>query len=151
VIGWLASPRTLGVLLAVSLAVNLFLGGVVAGRTTGEAVQAKRNFDAILAPLPDAKRALVRKEFRAALVDVRKDHQAAQAVRAQLAAEIAKPAPDPATLDRQFAELQRRTTAMQGAMQQAFKRAAMQLTQEERQAVIDSLTRRARPQPIPEI
>lgn len=36
-------------------------------------------------------------------------------------------------------------------MQQAFKHAALDLTQEERQAVIESLTRRARPQPIPEI
>jgi len=151
VIRALANPKVLGALCAVSLAVNLFLGGVLAGRFTGEAVQAKRNFDAILAPLPDAKRALVRKEFRSALVGVRRDNQAAQAARAELAAELAKPAPDPATLDRQFAELQRRTTAMQAAMQQAFKRAAMELTQEERQAVIDSLARRARPQPIPEI
>jgi uncharacterized membrane protein len=147
----LSNPKLLGAALAVSLAVNLFLGGMVAGRATGEATRGARNFDAILAPLPEPKRLMVRKVFRGALVEVRKDNQAAQAVRAELAAELAKPSPDPATLDRQFAELQRRTTSMQAAMQQAFKQAALELTQAERQAVIDSLTWRARPQPIPEI
>jgi uncharacterized membrane protein len=147
----LSDPKVLGAALAASLAVNLFLGGMIAGRATGEATRGARNFDAILAPLAEPKRQMVRKVFRPALAEVRKDHQAAQAVRAQLAAELAKPAPDPVTLDRQFAELQRRTTSMQAALQQAFKQAAMELTPAERQAVIESLARRARPQPIPEI
>ena len=150
----LASPKVLGAALAVSLAANLFLAGMIAGRLTGEAaqgLQALRNLDALLEPLPAAKRALVRDELRAALPGVREHHQAMQAARAELAEELVKPAPDPATMDRHFAAVQARTTAMQAALQQAFKRAAMSLTQEERRAMIEGIKRRARPQTIPDL
>lgn len=149
-IGRLANPKVLGALLAVSLAVNLFLGGVVAGRFTGETtrgLQAKRNVEAMLQPLSEDKRALVRKELRAAMPQVRQHFKALQAARAGVAEELAKPEPDQAQLDRRFAEVRAQTTAIQAAYQQAFKRAAVSLTPEERRAVIESLKRRPRPTP----
>jgi uncharacterized membrane protein len=142
VIARLSNPRVLGVLLAASLGANLFLGGWLAGQLTGEATQARRNLDAIVAPLPEAKRALVRKEVRAAMPEVRRNFQAMQAARAALAEEFVKPDPDPAAIDRHFREVQARTTAIQADLQQAFKRAAVSLTPEERRAVIESLKRR---------
>jgi len=150
---WLSNPRVLGVLLAASLGANLFLGGWLAGRLTGEAtqgLQAKRNVDAMLAPLSQDKRALVRKELRAAMPQVRQHFKALQAARAALAEELVKPEPDQAQLDRRFAEVQAQTTAIQAAFQQAFKRAAVSLTPEERRAIVDALKRRARPQALPE-
>jgi uncharacterized membrane protein len=153
VIGRLANPKVLGALLAVSLAVNLFLGGVVAGRFTGETtrgLQAKRNVEAMLQPLSEDKRALVRKELRAAMPQVRQHFKALQAARAGVAEELAKPEPDQAQLDRRFAEVQAQTTAIQAAFQQAFKRAAVSLTPEERRAVIEALKRRPR-QTLPEL
>ncbi len=152
-IGRLANPKVLGALLAVSLAVNLFLGGVVAGRFTGETtrgLQAKRNVEAMLQPLSEDKRALVRKELRAAMPQVRQHFKALQAARAGVAEELAKPEPDQAQLDRRFAEVQAQTTAIQAAFQQAFKRAAVSLTPEERRAVIEALKRRPR-QTLPEL
>jgi hypothetical protein len=46
--------------------------------------------------------------------------------------------------------VQARTTAIQAGLQQAFKRAAVSLTPEERRAVIESLRRRPRPA-LPEL
>ncbi|MGH8681444.1 MAG: periplasmic heavy metal sensor [Burkholderiales bacterium] len=149
----LANPRVLGALLAVSVAANLFLGGVVAGRLTGEATQdlrAKRNVETMLQPLPQDKRALVRKELRAAMPQVRQHFTALQAARAGVAEELVKPEPDQAQLDRRFAEVRAQTTAIQAAFQQAFKRAAVSLTPEERRAVIEALRRRPRPT-LPEL
>lgn len=57
----------LGIALAVSITLNLFLGGLVAGRIGGkvmQGIQAQRNFDAALAPLPEVKREAVRRELR---------------------------------------------------------------------------------------
>jgi len=142
---WLSNPRVLGVLLAASLGANLFLGGWLAGRLTGEGTQGlpgKRNVEAMLAPLPEEKRALVRKELRAAMPQVRQHFKALQAARAALAEELAKAAPDQAELDRRFAEVRAQATAVQAAFQQAFKRAAVSLTPEERRAVIEALKRR---------
>jgi len=153
VIAWLTNPKILGTLLAVSVAANLFLGGVIAGRFTGEAAQdlrAKRNVEAMLQPLPQDKRALVRKELRAAMPQVRQHFKALQEARARVAEELVKPEPDPAQLDRRFAEVQAQTTAIQAAFQQAFKRAAVSLTPEERRAVIEALKRRPR-QTLPEL
>jgi len=153
VIAWLTNPKVLGVLLAVSVAANLFLGGVIAGRVTGEAaqnLQAKRNVDAMLEPLPEDKRALVRKELRAAMPQVRQHFKALQAARAAVGEELAKAELDPAQLDRRFAEVQAQTTAIQAAFQQAFKRAAASLTPEERRAVLEVLKRRER-RTLPEL
>ncbi len=149
-IAWLTNPKVLGALLAVSLGANLFLGGWLAGRATGEASQAQRPLDAIVAPLPEDKRALVRKEVRSVMPGVRRDFQAMQAARAALAEELAKPELDQATIDRHFAEVQARTTAIQGALQQAFKRAAVSLTPEERRAVLEVVKRREQRRALPE-
>lgn len=149
----LASPRVLGALLTLSVAANIFLGSIVAGRFTGEAVQgfqAKRRLDALLETLPEDRRPLLRQALNAAMPEVRQNLQAIQAARSELAEEFSKPEPDQAKLDGAFLELQRHTTAAQAALQQAVKRAAMQLTPDERREIIATLKSRARPQAMPD-
>jgi uncharacterized membrane protein len=144
----------IAVALAVSVALNLFLAGVVAGRIGGQAaqgVQAKRNLEAALAPLPDAKREAVRRELRRAMPDVRRDLQAVQQARAAAAEELLRPQPDGAALDRHFREVQTRTASMQHALQQAFKRAAADLSVEERRVLIEAAKRRAPRAGLPEL
>jgi hypothetical protein len=82
---------------------------------------------------------------------VRRDQQAIQQARAAIAEELLRPQPDGAVLDRQFREVQARTTAMQEALQQAFKRAAGELSVEERRALVEAAKRRAARPGIPEI
>jgi uncharacterized membrane protein len=132
--------------LAVSVALNLFLGGVLAGRIGGQAsqsVRAQRNLEAALAPLPEAKRNVVIRELRRVMPELRHDQQAVQQARAAAAEELLRPQPDSAALDRHFREVQVRTTSMQNALQQALKRAAADLTPEERRALIEAANRRA--------
>jgi uncharacterized membrane protein len=154
VIAWLRSARGLATLLVVSVAANLFLGGVLAGRLTGQAGQespTRRSIQAMLAALPEDKRALVREEIRAVLPQVREQFAALQAARAALAGELVKTAPDAAALERGFAEVRSRGAAIQAAFQQAIARAAPSLTQEERRAMVQALARRARPGALPEL
>ncbi len=146
-IAWLRSPAGLATLLALSVAANLFLGGVLAGRITGQAAQEsqiRQNIRAMLAPLPEAKRALVRKEIATEMPRVREQFAALQQARATLAEEMVRPTPDPAALQRDFADVQARTTAIGTALQQAMLRALPSLTQEERRAMMEALARRTK-------
>jgi uncharacterized membrane protein len=145
VIAWLRSARGLATLLVVSLAANLFFGGLLAGRFTGQVPQesqTRRSIQAMLAPLPDAKRELVRREIGAAMPQVREQFAALQKARTALAEEMVKPTPDRAALERGFAAVQTHTTAIGAALQQAMVRALPALTQEERRAVVQALARR---------
>ena len=142
---WLRSARGLAMLFVVSLGANLFFGGVLAGRLTGQVApesETRRSIQAMLAPLPDAKRELVRKEIGAAMPRVREQFAALLKARAALAEEMVKPTPDGATLDRGFAAVQAHTTAIGTELQQALARALPALTQEERRALVQALARR---------
>ena len=146
-IAWLRSARGLATLLTLSVAVNLFLAGMLAGRLTGRAIQdspTRRSIQAMLAPLPEDKRALVRKEFAVEMPRVREQFAALQAARATLAEEMTKAGPDAAALERGFAEVQARTTAIGGLLQQGLLRALPSLTQEERRAMVEALARHRR-------
>jgi len=144
VIAWLRSARGLAILLVLSVAVNLFLGGMLAGRITGQAAREspiRQNIREMLAPLPEEKRALVQKEIRAEMPRVREQFTALQAARAALAEEMVKPVPDNAALERGFAEVQARTAAIGTTLQRAIQRALPSLSQEERRAMVAALAR----------
>lgn len=144
-IAWLRSARGRLVLLIASVAVNLFLGGILLGRVTGQSVhesQTRRSIQAMLAPLPDAKRELVRKEIGAAMPGVRERFAELQRARASLAEELVKPSPDSAAVERGFSDIQRHTTAIGTELQRAIVRALPLLTQEERRAMVQALSRR---------
>ena len=141
---WLGGIRGLAVLLVASLGVNLFLAGLVAGRITGEATQGsqtRRSIHAMLAPLPDIKRELVRREINAAMPQVRRQFSALQKARAALTEELAKDRLDSAAIERGFADVQTHTAAIRGELQQAMMRALPALTQEERRALVQALAR----------
>lgn len=142
---WLRSTRGLTLLLAASLGANLFLGGMVAGRIAGDVTQGsptRRSIEAMLAPLPDAKRKLVRREISGAMPRVREQLAALQKVRAALAEEMVKPTPDSGVLERGFAAVQRHTMEIGAELQRAIMRALPALTQEERRALVRALERR---------
>ncbi len=138
------TPRTLRVLLALSLALNLVAGAVVAGRVAGEAVKSRRTVEIMVSTLPDEKREAVRQALYAVVPVMRQHHQAVRALRAELDAVLAQPQLDEAALDRQFAKLQQQTTATQARMQQAFRQAAANLTPDERRALLLAIQQRPR-------
>ena len=127
---WLWSTRGLATLLAASLGANLFLGGIVAGRITGDATQGsptRRSIEAMLGPLPDAKRKLVRQEVNTALPRVREQFAALQKARAALAEEMVKPDLDGRALERGFAAVRLHTVEIGVELQQAIIELAEQL------------------------
>lgn len=144
-IAWLRSARWRTALLIVSLLLNLFLGGMLAGRFSGQAAadsQTRRSIQAMLAPLPEASRELVRKEIGAVMPAVRERFAALQRARASLAEEMVKPTPDSMALARGFTEVQTHTTAIGAELQQAMVHALPRLTQDERRAMVQALARR---------
>ena len=144
-IAWLRSTRGLTTVLVVSLAVNLFLVGMLAGRFTGKAAvesQTRRSIQAMLAPLPEAKRELVRQEIGKAMPTVRERFAVLQRARAVLAEEMTKPAPDSAALEKAFADVQSHTSAIGTELQKAIVRSMPSLTQEERREMVQALGRR---------
>jgi uncharacterized membrane protein len=144
VIAWLGSSRGLIVLLLVSLGANLFLGGVLMGGIAGEATQGsqtRRSIHAMLAPLPTGKRELVRREFNAAMPQVRREFAALQQARAVLMEELVRPQPDNAAIERGFADVQKYTGAIRTELQQAMMRALPALTEQERRALVQALAR----------
>src|SRR5688500_17153964 len=96
----------------------------------------------MLAPLPDAKRKVVRQEINSAMPRVRQQLAALQKARAALAEEMVRPIPDGAALERGFAAVQAHTMEIQGELQRAVMRALPALTQEERRALVRALARR---------
>ncbi len=141
---WLDNRRMLTVLLFVSLGANLFFGGVLAGRVTGEATQdsqTKRSIHAMLAPLPDAKRELVRREINTAMPQMRRQFASLQKARTALTEELARPTLDTAAIERGFADVQTHTAAIRSELQQAMMRALPALTQEERRTMVQALAR----------
>ncbi|MFN0301660.1 MAG: periplasmic heavy metal sensor [Burkholderiales bacterium] len=137
--------RKLTLLLIVSIVANVFFASAIAGWWIGgrsQTLQAARNLNEVLSPLPEAKRALVLTELRAVLPDMKKDFAALQAARELMADAFSQPELDQANIDRQFAEIRARTAALQMLLQEAFRRAAGAMTQAERQAVLRAIERR---------
>jgi uncharacterized membrane protein len=132
-------------LLVASLGANLFLGGMLAGRITGDLTQGsqtQRSIRAMLAPLPEAKRELVRREIDASMPQVRQQLAALQKARAALAEELVKPTPDSGALERGFAAVQFHSMEIGAELQRAMMRALPGLTQEERRALVRALVQR---------
>lgn len=142
-IDWLRSTRGLTTLLVVSLGANLFLVSMVVGRISGEATPStytKRSIQAMLAPLPDAKREIVRREINVAMPEMRQHFAALQKVRTTLSEEMVKPTPDSRALELYFLAVRTHASAIRAGLQQAMVRALPSLSQDERRALVRSLT-----------
>jgi len=145
VIDWLRSTRGLATMLVVSLGVNIFLASMVVGHITGEAAQGsytRRSIQAMLKPLPDAKREIVRREINAAMPEMRAQFADLQKARAALSEEMVKGAPDSSALERNFLAVRTHTGAIRAELQRAMIRALPSLSQDERRALAQSLAQR---------
>jgi uncharacterized membrane protein len=143
-IGWLRNPRILALLLFLSVGANLFLGGMLLGRSSGGITpvsQTRRSIEAMLAALPEAKRHLVRREFGIAMPIVQKHFAALQKARAELAEEMVRPVLDRTALEGGFAQVLTQTNWIKTELQQALMRAMPTLTEEERRILVDTLAR----------
>lgn len=124
----------LGGLLALSLAANLFFGGLLLGRTfSGARVPlAEQGVQRFLQTLPEQARPLLLTALLAHREEIRTQLRDIAAARQRIAALIVAPEPDRAQLQAAFAVLQARTADVQRLLHRVLLEAALQLPPEVR-------------------
>ncbi|MBP6381362.1 MAG: periplasmic heavy metal sensor [Pseudomonadales bacterium] len=142
VIDSLKRPAVLGTLLAVSVAGNLFLGGILAGRLGARAMHPPlfaRDFEATLRGVPEERRLEMREHMRRNAPLVREHHERKRALFDAIAAEMAREQPDRALLETQMAELRARSAAMQEALHKGFLDTTLALAPAERRKMLEAM------------
>lgn len=138
----LARPGVLGALLAVSVAGNLFLGGVLAGRVGARAMHPppfEREVDARLGFIPEARRMELRRHLLPPQGEMRRHHREMHALRKALAEELAREPPRRTQVERQLATLRERNAALQQRLHRRFVDTVLALPAAERRAMMDAL------------
>ncbi len=141
--------RWVGWVLVVSLALNLFLAGVVGMRYWRENVRSPDR--AAFGPIgrmtqgmPESGRAKVRAEVDAKREQFREQSREFRRARGEAVQALAAEPFDRAKVDAAFAEARRRADAMSAIMQSAIIEASARLTPEERKAFRERLAERDR-------
>lgn len=138
----LSRPAVLGSLLAVSVAGNMFLGGVLAGRIGAHAMHPpmlERDFESRLASVPEAQRREMRERMRKSMPDMRRHWREMRELRQGLAKELARETPDRATIEKQLAAIRQQSSAMQEALHAGFVDTVLGLSPAERKRMMDAM------------
>jgi len=148
----LTDRRTLGALLVLSLALNLFLAGVIGGRIGGRLMHPhgpERGFESTLQRLPEEQRASVREHLRAAAPEMRSHGRAMRAIHRRLLEALVAAEPDRALLEEELAAIRRHAGAMQEALHRSFLDAVLDMPPEARGMVLEAMLRRTQGMPAP--
>jgi len=135
-------PAVLGSLLAVSVAGNMLLGGVIAGRIGAHAMHPPltgRDFESRLPFIPEAERREMREQMRKSMPEMRKHWREMREMRESLARELARDTPDRATIERQLAAIRAESAAIQQTLHAGFVDMALKLEPEERKRMLDAM------------
>jgi uncharacterized membrane protein len=152
----LTRPRTLAVLLAVSLGLNLFLAGGIAGRFSaghrGEPGPSPMlglggpGMDSGFRFIPREGREHMRSALRERRPGLRDEHEALRRLHREIADELRREAPDRALIERRFEEIRGKSLAIEQSLQAAFLDAALSMDPVERTRMLDEmLEHRGRP------
>ena len=138
----LTKPRTLGVLLALAIGLNLFLAGILAGRFGADQLRPPpfaRGFEHSMRFIPEHQRTEMRRHMHAMMPKIKQQTRAIKQLHEQLAAELMKPTPDRATLEKQLQDIGAQAQSMQQALHEAFLDSALKLPPQERRAMLDGM------------
>lgn len=138
----------LGAALVVSLALNLFLGGIIVGHRVnqgggglldGQATPAnlKLRMERVLSVLPENDAKLVRGLFDAQHADIMQRFRALQESRKAIGAALKAQPFDPAAFATAYETMQARSQELQAAIQGVIKAAIPQLSAEGRAAILE--------------
>lgn len=140
----LGKPRTLGVLLAIAVGINLLLVGVIAGRVSAgwmHPPQEGLRYGAGMNGMPGHPPRAMMRAMRDAMPDLREQQREMQRLHRNVAEELAKATPDRAALERSMAGIREKMSAMQQALQTAFLDVALKLPPEERREMLEEMSR----------
>jgi uncharacterized membrane protein len=138
----LAKPRTLGVLLALSLGINLLLAGAIAGRLSAGWAHPHPpgfRFERGMRFMPETQREEMWRAMHDAMPDRRAHYRAMHKLHKQIAEELAKPEPDRTVLEKQLAESRAAVQSGQQALHHAFLDVALKMPVGERRAMIERM------------
>lgn len=136
----------LGVALVVSLGLNLFLGGVIAGHRLGPRgdfdwqltpAKLRLGMERVLRALPENDAKVVRGLFEAQRPDIAQRFQALQDARKAVGAALKAEHFDPAAFTAAYEAMQARSQELQAAVHAVIKAAIPQLSAEGRAAIAE--------------
>lgn len=138
----LSRPRVLWMLLALSVAMNLFLGGMLSGRMGARVLHPmlfERDVEGHLGFVPRARRAELRRSLLPPEPAMRAYHREMHALRQALADELAHEPPRRQAIESGLAALRTRNMEMQQQLHQRFIDTVLTLPAAERQAMMEAL------------
>ena len=148
IIDTLAKPRVLGVLLAVSVALNLLLIGSVAGRYSARLMHPPMmggGFEAGLRFLPEGQRKELRRQFHERMPEMRREQRALGSLHKELAFELSRAEPDRAAIEAKLRAIRDQVMKTQEALQASFIDTVLALPPEQRKPLIDEMLARRGP------
>jgi uncharacterized membrane protein len=142
---WLAKPATLGALLALSLAGNLFLGGIVAGHFGAGKMRPPPLFapgaDTLFRLIPDRERRAMREHLHANHPEVMEAHQHLRKLHREISLELGKDEPDRKLLEHKLAEVREGVELLEKSMHGAFLDTVLALPTPERRRLLAEMRR----------
>lgn len=138
----LMRPAVLGALLAVSVALNLFLAGTLAGRAGARAMHPPpfaRDVDARLGFLSREKRQELRRHLLPPRDEMLRHHREVRALQQELGTELAREPPRREELERELAALRELNMTMQQRLHRRFVDTVLELPPAERRAMMGAL------------
>ncbi len=145
----MTAPRwitILGAALVVSLALNLFVGGVIVGHRVGPRgdfdwqltpARLKLGMERVLRALPENDAEVVRGLFEAERADITQRFQALQDARKAIGAALKAEPFDPAAFTAAYEAMQARSQELQAAIHGVIKAAIPQLSAEGRAVIVE--------------
>lgn len=139
----LSRPRTLAVLLAASLGVNVFLAGTIAGRLGAQRAHggpfAGPAADTLIRFVPEHGRRAMREQLREQRPELREEHREMSRLHRRIGEELQREQPDRQVLADLHAELRAVQGKIGDALHGAFLDSVLAMPQAERQAMVERM------------
>ena len=145
IIDTLARPRVLGVLLAISVAINLVLIGSVAGRYSARMMHPPMmagGFESGLRFLPEGQRKELRRQFQEHMPEMLQERRALARLHKELALELSRAEPDRAAIEANLRATRTQVMKTQEALQASFIETVLALPPEQRKPLIEGMLER---------
>ena len=142
---WLSRPAALGTLFAVSLAGNLFLGGIVAGHFGASRMTPPPLFapgtDTLFRLIPDRERRAMREHLHANHPEVMETHRNLRKLHREISQELSREKPDRKLLEHKLAEVREGVELLEKSMHVAFLDTVLTLPTQERRRLLNEMRR----------
>lgn len=143
--GWMSRPATLGALLGVSVAANLFLGGVLAGHFGAARMTPPPLFapgtDTLFRLLPERERRAIREHLHTHHPEVMDAHLRLRRIHREIVEELGNDRPDRKLLEHKLHEVREDVELLEKSMHVAFLDTVLKLPVHDRRQLLIEMRR----------